>query len=448
MVVFRMKRNIRNVLIFLFFIFVSFYYIKNAYTNAFNINTFLENPSKYCRSDQCAYLNYAISLKKSERPLEDRNRMPIYPFLLSLITNVNESLLIFSIKARILNILISYLCLVALYFIFTKYLPIFASINLTIITAFTAFIYRAGYVQPEILYYTFFFISFLLTAKFFAKPKLITAVLTGIFIAITQLTKAAALPIIIFSIIVFLFKQLYLIYKNNKHRIFKSSNLYFFVLILAFLITMGPYIVESKKKFGYFFYNVDYIYIWYDSWSDCLKGSRSAGDTQHFPNLPQELVPGPVKYLKTHSPIQLANRINNGLQETLSNWVIKEPQSYGYHYFFLVFLFFTIVNIAISFKQFKQLILEYFWTCLFIFIMFAGYILLIGLYGAITTGNRYILALFIPSMFSISFLNYRLALKSKKTKIYRIFNILLFTAIMIWSTTILNWKINIIDGGD
>src|SRR5207237_9396729 len=95
--------------------------------------------------DQGAYLGYARHLYESNYTVtEDRNRMPLYPFLLSLIYRPGMSEDEFLVRAQTFTVSLSILLLALLFLIFRKFLPPLPALGLLAATAFGVFIYRAG----------------------------------------------------------------------------------------------------------------------------------------------------------------------------------------------------------------------------------------------------------------------------------------------------------------
>ena len=94
--------------------------------------------------------------------------------------------------------------------------------------------------------------------------------------------------------------------------------------ILVFLLLLSPYLIESKAKYGAYFYNVNTtFYIWYDSWDEAKAGTLAAGDHLGWPDLPDEEIPSLQKYLDEHSAVEILHRFRDGvahhLEERLSN---------------------------------------------------------------------------------------------------------------------------------
>src|ERR1044071_1951648 len=113
--------------------------------------------------DQVAYLASAQQMAESNYAvIGDRNRMPIFPFLLSLIYRPGESEAQFLTRAQTLNVNLSIVLLPALFFISRSFSPPLYAAALLAATAFGVFLYRAGNAQTEVLFYSLSFCAFVL----------------------------------------------------------------------------------------------------------------------------------------------------------------------------------------------------------------------------------------------------------------------------------------------
>jgi hypothetical protein len=232
-------------------------------------------------TDQSAYMEYAKSMYETNYAYAgDRNRMPVYPFLQSLLYSPGLSDQEYFVRGKYFNIILSLAILLCLFFIFQKYLPLLQAVNLILITAFTVFIFKASYFQCELLFYFLDFCGFLLMCKMVSNPSWKLGILTGIVMGIAHLTKASILPGLILFILFFIIKEIYTLYvgvKDKSHIPFENKGnfisrlLIIALVILSFLGTVYPYISTSKRVFGSYFYNVNStFYMWYHSWKELV----------------------------------------------------------------------------------------------------------------------------------------------------------------------------------
>jgi hypothetical protein len=99
-------------------------------------------------TDQSAYMEYARLLRESGYSYPgDFNRMPLYPFLLSLLLRPGMQDPKFFLAAKYFNLFLSLLLLAGLAALFYRRFPRLHALNLILIVAFTVFIYKAGWVQ-------------------------------------------------------------------------------------------------------------------------------------------------------------------------------------------------------------------------------------------------------------------------------------------------------------
>lgn len=399
--------------------FVALFYLYGVRQQFLYVNTDMS------RTDQAAYLNAAESLKTSSyTALTDRNRMPVYPFLLSLLYEPGLSDEAFFARGKLLNIGLSLLILPLLFWIFRRYFPLFTAVNLFLIHTFTLYMFKAAYTQAELLFYLLNFVSFLLMCYLLWQPawrdSWKTAVFTGILLGVTHLTKASILPgLALFVGAAFL----QAIFKQFKDRV-SSLNMRQLVrdlavpalVILFFLLTILPYIQNSKERFGHYFYNVNStFYIWYDHWDEVETGTKAHGDRLGWPDMPSEEIPSASKYFQEHSAAQILERFFSGFLVIL----ITTTHSYGY-LTYLCLLAGVVLTLALVNRQRTMAIIrKYPFVTLFVSGFFGAYSLLYAWYWPISSGNRFILALFSPVMFTLAFVMYQLFEKQLSLKISR-----------------------------
>ncbi|WP_420643771.1 hypothetical protein [Candidatus Leptofilum sp.] len=364
------------------------------------------------RTDQAAYMRMAEQLKTSNyTTLTDRARMPIFSFLLSLFYEPGISRELFFYRGKLLNIVISLISLPLLFLIFKRYLPLFTAVNLTLIHAFTVYIFKAPFVQAELLFYLFNFLGFLLLCRLLWQPTSDqnvwkTAVLTGIVLGVAHLTKASVLPglALFFGIAVLqaIFRQWV---SPRSPRQFLRNLATPLLVLLFFLLTIWPYIQNSKEQFGRYFYNVNStFYIWYDHWDEVEAGTKAHGDRVGWPDMPPEELPSAAKYLREHSFDQIGQRLFEGLLVIF----ITTRNSYGYWIYACLLFGFVLIVALFNWHKAKTIVAQHPFLALFVNGYFAVYILLYAWFWPISSGTRFSLALFSPVMFVLAFIMYRL----------------------------------------
>lgn len=369
-------------------------FVNRALENGERVNTQIN------RTDQKAYINYAEWMKESNYQLIGaRNRMPVYPFILSLTRDLKESDEAFFEKAKVFNIGLTLGAVAIVGVVFLLSFPLHTGLNLLLFSAFFVFLFRAAYVQAEISYYLFSFLAFFVLWKLFAKPSWWWAIAGGLLLGISHLTKASILPGVLTFGVFYGADLLWCAAKTRQWKIgFKRLALTLLVLGV-FLGTIFPYIQKSKEIYGHYFYNVNStFYFWCDSWEEAKERTRAFGDRVGWPNVPADELPSAANYLKTHTPSQIIERLAVGSYDLLGIMV----RSYGYYPLLLIYFIAALLLIGWRWKLCWRLFIRRPMPVLAILALFIGYYLLSAWYTQIISGNRIVLALFLPFLFTLA----------------------------------------------
>lgn len=351
------------------------------------------------RADEAAYLEYAKHLRLSDYKYEgDRNRMPLYPALLSLIYREGMEDAEFLTRARTFNVNLTIVLLLALFFIFRKTFPPLYSIALLLITAFGVFVYRAGFVNVEPLYYFVAFVAFVLLVRMLLRPSFMLAIVTGVICGIAFLTKASMLAALPIWLAIALAQAIALARSGFSLRDLVQRLAMSAVLIASFALSVLPYIRTSKDRYGSFFYNVNSAhYMWCDSWPEALSYAEQLRTPKSRAAAIAEL-PSAGNYWRTHSVSQMMARMMDGLA-SLSKRSLK---AVGYYKFVLVLAFAAAILILKHRRIFGEWVGRNLAATIFVLLYVIVYTLLYAWYGAVVTDSRFVLTLFLPLIFSLS----------------------------------------------
>ena len=383
----------------------AWYYI-GATEHSRRINTL------WARADQSGYVGDAMIVYENwrgpgpDRLVGERNRMPIYPGILALFYEPGLSAHAFFERGKQVNILLSMALLAGLGAIFFRYLPRLPAANLLLVVAFGYFVFRAGYVQCELLFYSLLFVTVLLFARVFVAPpgrrQVTLAAGGGVTAALAHLTKASVLPLAgifgaVFTAIAFvrLFNG-----DASERRPFGWRLAALGVFAACFLATMYPYISTSKRVFGHYFYNVNTtFYIWYDDWPSASIGTYAHGDGVGWPTLPRRELPGMSRYLREHSPAEIAARLLDGFRDM----AVVNYQRYWVAKFVVLYIVLAAMVALAERAAFRALVRRYAGLIVFLVLYAVVYLLAIAFYKPISgTTSRMILAHVAPLLFAIS----------------------------------------------
>jgi hypothetical protein len=375
--------------------------------------------------DQSAYLAYARHLYESNYTvIEDRNRVPVYPFLLSLIYRPGMTEDEFLSRAQAFTLNLSIVLLIPLFFVLRKFLPPLPALALLAATALSVFIYRAGKAQTELLFYFVSFCAFVLLLQMFIKPRWWLALCAGATVGLAHLTKASVLPGLMIWTVVFAVQILW------SFRAYPWPRLGMLALVLAgFFAVVFPYIQTSKRIYGSYFYNVNSTFVmWCDSSDEAYEFLSAYGDKDQWRQLPVEQRPSFRKYWAEHSARQMLARIVTGCRELAK----KNLRAIGYYKFVVALLAAALVLGIQRTSRAREVLAGNPFAALFCVLFVTGYFLLFAWYDAITNDTRFLLSIFLPFLFAASIFVLRLgrdrvlSFAGRQISFERFFSILIF----------------------
>jgi hypothetical protein len=343
--------------------------------------------------DQSAYLGYARHLYESNYTVtEDRNRMPVYPFLLSLIYRPGMTEDEFLVRAQSFTVNLSVLLLLGLYFLFRNYFPPRPAIALLAATAFGVFIYRAGKAQVELLFYFVSFCAFVLLLQMFVKPRWWLALFAGLTTGLAHLTKASILPGLVIWAVLFA-AQILWSFRTNPWR-----RLGMLALVLAgFFAVIFPYIRTSKRIYDSYFYNVNSTFVmWCDSSTEAYEFLSAHGDKDQWREVPADERPSFRKYWREHSLRQIVGRILGGSRELAK----KNIRAIGYYKFVVALAAVGLLLSARRIREARGALAANPFPAMFSLLFLAGYFLLYAWYDVVSNDTRFVLSIFLPFMFT------------------------------------------------
>jgi hypothetical protein len=373
------------------------------------------------RGDQTLYVGFAEAIYANRHGvpihgqtppiLHPRNRMPLYPFLQSFFYDPRMSDWEFFYRGRELNIWLSLGLLGGMAILFLRRLRPLPAANLTLVIAFGYFVFKAGYFQPELLFYFLFFCTFLtfchLLERRGARPSLWLGVLGGTLAALSHLTKAAMVPFVVLFLAIYGVGEFIVLLRAQPGELRRALVTLSWrtgaaaLLIASFLVVLYPYISTSKRVFGQYFYNVNTTsYVWYDSWHHAIRGTRSHNDELEWPRVPRQDRPSWRKYWREHTTGQIANRIKAGL----ADMVRVSYDGYWYWKYVVLYLGFAALVALSRWSAFLVLVRRHAALVTFLGLYGVTHLLMVAFYEPISgTGTaRFLLVHVAPLLFALS----------------------------------------------
>jgi len=337
--------------------------------------------------------NYAV--------IGQRNRMPLFPFLLSLIYRPGTSETEFLERSQAFNVNLSIVLLLLLFCIFCRYFAAWCSLALITATAFGVFLYRAPYAQTEVLFYFLSFCGFLVLLEMLVAPRWWLAVAGGVFVALAYLSKASILPALGIWLVVFAGQSAWEAYSgrgDHKVSLWKRFGL-ILVVLATFTAVLLPYMRTNKQIFGRYLYNESSPFVmWCDSWPEGKEFLDTYGPNGKWRSLPVDQIPSASKYWREHSVGQIIHRLVKGLLDLAH----LKVQVIGYYKYVVLFIL-TATILCLQRPQFiREVLGEKPFATAFCLFFLAAYIVLYAWYGAIVKDTRFVLSIFLPFVLAAS----------------------------------------------
>jgi len=385
---------------------LAFLYWEGASRHAHVVNTNLNS------TDQSAYMNYAGKMARSGYAhVGDRNRMPVFPFLLSRLYRDGDSYEVFFERGKRFNTALSLLLLAAVATVLFWWFPPLTAFNLILVMAFTVYLFKAAYVQCELLYYTLNLCTYLLMCVLLARPGWAGGFLAGAAAAVTHLTKAAVIPGVLLFLGLMAGRGMWRALRTTPEerpgdgsartrRAAWKDLVASAAMAAAFLVILFPYLSTSKKVFGRWFYNVNTtFYMWYDTEKQVMTGTRLAGDRAGWPELPAEQIPSAGRYFREHTLAEAFARLLDGFERIGRT----AGESYGWARYLVLYAALAALAILLDARTAWRLARERAGVVLFAALYFGGYIVLYAWVSASNSGvNRLMLQQFLPLLLSLA----------------------------------------------
>ena len=385
---------------------LAWFYAVAAHEHARTVNTVK------ARGDQSGYLGDAERVYANRHganpPLlvGERNRMPLYAGYLSLFYDPQMSDPAFFEVAKTWNIRLSLVLLAVLLLVFDRHLPVLVSTNLLLIVSFGYFVFKAGYSQSELLFYVLFFATFLsacyLLEKRDARHRLALGGLTGVLAGLAHLTKAGVLPLVGILLGVCGVREIVLFARGRsavRSLVWHASATA--LVAVCMLAVIAPYLVNSKRVYGQYFYNVNTtFYVWYDNWAQASVGPYAHGDAVGWPTQPDDQLMSASKYWQTHTLGQIADRLEGGF----ADMVVRSYTTFWYLKYVVLYSVFAGALVMANRKAFAGLLREQAALAWFLGLYAVVYALAIAFYAPTSgTGTtRFLLADMLPLLFVLS----------------------------------------------
>ena len=246
---------------------------------------------------------------------------PLWPWVAARAHDPDESDEAFFLRGKWLNVYFSAGFCILLGLIASRYFSLFATINLTLLVGLGAMLPRAPYFQPEPLYYIFFFLSWLCCLGLLKKNSIWRYCLLGVVAGVAYLAKTSILPLLLAFVAVstyrFLLGALPAVVRKEYNRpasewCWQTHIIGVFFLTVCFLMTAGPRLSFANERYGSPFHSYPSYWMWMDDFDSGYAFMREHQTKSSLRRIPSDEVPSATNYLDAHTPEQITDRLSEG----------------------------------------------------------------------------------------------------------------------------------------
>lgn len=331
--------------------------------------------------------------------LGDRNRMPLVPMALSPV--YRGDLEQFVRRSSWFAIISGLVLLIAGGATCCALLPTVPAVIIVLLAAVHVFLPKSSFVQAELAYYAFFFLAWLAMCRVIVRPSARWAAVAGALGALAYLAKASGLLLIILFLLAMAARILIDLRRKPGGAGAAppragASLTAALVAGLIFLAVSFPYIYDTKVRFGRWFYNVNStFFMWCDSWAEAKAFADQHQIHERFPEAPALSLPSLSRYANTHTVAQILQRFRYGFS---SLGQLAWKSAYAKH----LFVLFALALFAGRKRALWSNLTAAHWIRLLFFVgMFISYLLVYAWFAVIAHGDRFLLSLYLPSVFTV-----------------------------------------------
>lgn len=325
-------------------------------------------------------------------------------------------------KGKWVNVGLSLGFLVLLGLAAARSFSILATTNLSLLAGFGALLPRAVYFQPEPLFYILFFLAWICALELLKRNSLWLHAVFGVICGLAYLAKTSIEPLILGWLGVTAYRYIKACFSKEESSTWSRANAFIGLLCFAFayLGLTGPTLMHNKQTFGSYFHNFPRYWMWMDDFDNAgYQWMQQHQTAAALHAIPPEEVPNFKNYRRNHSGEQMWNRLTDGTFAKLESFLapkaeLKKPKDgwkrildlRGWYVGGLMLLLGLSATHARTrsralFQENPPLHREVGSLAIFTVGTFVAYSLAYGWYHVIGRGERFMLMLFLPLVFSL-----------------------------------------------
>ncbi len=309
-----------------------------------------------------------------------------------------------------------------------------ATINLILLLGLGAFLPRATYFQPEPLYYIFFLLTWTCCVAILKQNSAWLYAALGLVAGLAYLAKTSVAPLLLVFLLVSTYRFFGALFpwmlgsgghERGRGTVWSCQchfiGLAFFAF--AYITTLGPRLDYANRTFGNPFHSYPSYWMWMDDFPTGFQWMVEHGSRETLEAVPADEKPSPRTYFATHTGAEAQARLENGLRTVLAKFFdppvrAKETTADGirpwatllpHRGYYLGYLLGTLGIVAVLYtlhrrrstfpsQRIQPGALP---IALFVIGAFVAYALAYAWYVPIGKGDRFLLSLYAPLVWSL-----------------------------------------------
>ncbi len=302
-----------------------------------------------------------------------------------------------------------------------------AVVTVLLLGGLGALIPRAVYFQPEPLFFMLFFLTWICAVKLLHRNDLWLHALFGILGGLAYLAKTSVEPLLLGWLVIASLRFLIEWRRRpdaGEERIWSCRNHFLGLLVFAFgwLAVTAPRYMAADQRWGDPRFSYPAVWMWMDDYETCYAWMGQHPDKAALDLIPPGERPSLARYLQTHDAAAVQSRLVKGTREKVTRWLSPKPVKWkkdgsfpGWKVLlekrglYLGAVAGVTLGVAILVWSRRKsvdrvgLAMPAGWWAPVLFTTgtVLGYALLYGWYDPIGRGDRFMLSLYLPLVFSL-----------------------------------------------
>ncbi len=197
-----------------------------------------------------------------------------------------------------------------------------AALNIVLLGGLGALLPRAVYFQPEPLYFTFFFLTWVACISALKHNTLWIYGLIGVLSGVAYMAKASITPLVLVFVGVSSLRCLWeMVSARRRGFSLNDTNLWHWrnhlvglvVLAMMHLLTAGPRLAYAQEHYGSPTHSFPSYWMWMDKFNpDCIEWMDKHNTREELAAMLPEDKPSLGRYLRTHTREEFITRLKDG----------------------------------------------------------------------------------------------------------------------------------------